>query len=106
MRLPPGSTWAQDARGGQDIPKAGREGCGQWWVADIGYSSPIASFTFLSSDSVLKVVFGLFGFDVGLSIRKVLAHYLCSEYFGFYGSDFSSQINRLKFGLWFSFQYD
>lgn len=40
---------------------------------------------------------------VGLSVRNTFAHRLCSEYFGFYGSDFSLQINGLELGLWFSF---
>lgn len=47
---------------GKDIPKTGKEGCGEWWIADIGHSVPIASSPFLSSDSVLRIIFGLFGF--------------------------------------------
>lgn len=90
---------------GKDIPKAGREGCGEWWTVDIGHSSPTASSPFLSPDSVLKSLVYLASY-VGWSIRKAFAHHLCSEDFGFYGSDFSLQTNRLDLRLWLSFPYN
>lgn len=55
---------------GKDIPKRGREGCGEWRVMDTGHSGPIASSTFPSSDSVLKVIFGLFGFLRGFVYKE------------------------------------
>lgn len=91
---------------GKDIPKGGREGCGEWQTVDIRHSGPTASSPFLSPHSVLKSSLAYLASCVSLYIRKAFSHHLCCEDFGFYGSDFSLQTNRLDLRLWLSFPYN